>query len=454
MTSPPRPPRRTPLEAWTAREVGVPTAQLDEGALDAYRLERLNATLDWACRRSPFYRARLAPHGQAPVLASVADLAQLPFTSATEVRERGAQLLCVSQDEVKRVVTLPSSGTTGPPKRLHFSAEDQAATVDFFQRGMATLVGPGDRVLILLPGELPGSVGALLAEALRRLEVVPVPHGFVGDLPAALAVLRRARPTSLVGTPVQALALARYAEKVGSEPVRLRTALLTTDYVPPAIARALAEAWSCEIFEHYGMTEMGLGGAVECEAHAGYHLREPDLLLEVVEPSTGRVLPDGVKGELVVTTLRRRAMPLIRYRTGDLSRFVTGPCPCGARLRRLERVRGRLVELERVTQACGLGELCTPALDDALFPLAALVDYAATLRGGSGPPRLELTAFTLHQPDRALERSVEEALERSPSIGPSIHSGRLAVTVAARQLGARLLRGPEKRSIEVLDAAQ
>ena len=90
------------------------------------------------------------------------------------------------------------------------------------------------------------------------------------------------------------------------------------------------------------MTEMGLGGGVECQARRGYHLREADLYFEIVHPQTGEPVTEGETGEIVFTTLTRQGMPLIRYRTGDLSRFIPGQCPCGTTLRTLEKVTRRL----------------------------------------------------------------------------------------------------------------
>ena len=215
--------RRTPLDPWIAETLGVALTELTPAALEAFQLQRLGATLDWVCHKSAYYRARLAPDGRPPRLEELSAMSRLPFTTADDLRAHGGQLLCVSQDEVARVVTLQSSGTTGPPKRLHFTRDDQEATLDFFHHGMSTLVGPGDRVAVLLPGEVAGSVGALLALALRRLGVTPIPHGFLRELPRALEVLQREGATSLVGTPVQALALARYASMRGIR-LELRTA--------------------------------------------------------------------------------------------------------------------------------------------------------------------------------------------------------------------------------------
>jgi phenylacetate-coenzyme A ligase PaaK-like adenylate-forming protein len=440
-------PRLTSLDAWAARAVGA-AGPLDRASLEALQLRTLQETVAWAAARSPLYRERLAAGGP-PRLDRLEDLRRLPVTTAEDVRERGSRLLCVSQDEVARVVTLPSSGTTGAPKRLAFAAEEQEAIVEFFRRGAETLVEPGERMLVLLPGGRPGSVGELFAEALRRLGAIPVPHGFVTDLPAALAALRDARPASLLAAPVQALALARFAEAAGERP-RLRTALVSSDHASGPLVRALEEAFGCEVFDHYGMTEMGLGGALECDAHDGAHLREAELLFEVVDPETGAPLPDGARGEVVFTTLARRAMPLVRYRTGDLSRLLPGRCRCGSVLRRLERVRGRLAERAVVGDAAWAAGLGTPALDEALFAVPGLADYAAAFRASPAPARLAVTAYGFGPDEARLAREVRAALARDPITGPALRDGALVAEVTGARLGDRLLRGPGKRSLAPL----
>ena len=434
--------------------------------IERYQLERLRDTVEWARRHGRFYRGLLTgatfterAQGAGPRdpniadVASLADLRRLPFTTARDLRERGLEFLCVSQDDVSRVVTLNSSGTTGTPKRLYFTADDQELTVDFFRVGMSTLTAPGDRVLILLPGEVPGSVGDLLAMALCRSGVTPIPHGFVRDLPAAVELVRREKPTALVGVPVEVLALARYAEEVVAESFRLKSVLLSSDQVPDSIVRELERVWGCQVFEHYGMTEMGLGGGVDCEAHAGYHLREADLYVEIVDPLTGEPTPEGARGEVVFTTLTRRGMPLIRYRTGDLSRFLPEPCPCGTVLRRLERVRGRDAGREAGPAARGGGRSCQvtmPELDEALFEVPGVVDFTAAVSRARHPARLAITTWSVGRADHAVERAVREALHRVPAICSARRAGSLSVTVTAASVGERLSRGPEKRTISEL----
>lgn len=155
----------------------------------------------------------------------------------------------------------------------------------------------------------------------------------------------------------------------------IKSVLLSTDYVPSAIVSELGPAWGCQVYNHYGMTEMG-GGGGEYEAREGYHLREAGLYFEVIDPRTGEPLPDGETGELVFTTLTRKGMPLIRYLTGDVARLISEPCPCGSALRRLSIVNGR--SDGRVDFGHGV-VLTLPDMDEALFPLPGLLNYETRL---------------------------------------------------------------------------
>ena len=104
----------------------------------------------------------------------------------------------------------------------------------------------------------------------------------------------------------------------------------------------MRQAWQCEILDHYGLTETAYGCAVECPAHQGFHVRELDVLIEIVDISGRKVLAPGEVGEVAITTLQRQAMPLVRYRTGDVACLLSAPCACGSPLRRLGPVRGRI----------------------------------------------------------------------------------------------------------------
>lgn len=437
----------TPLEAWLAGKIRAAAGCTIQAALTGWQLARLNETLARVRASSPFYQRHLAAVPP-PALVQPEQLAAYPLTTPADVEEQGLRMVGVSQGEISRVVTLNTSGTTGSPKRLYFTAADQELTTDFFRYAMSTFVQRGDRVLILLPGERPGSIGDLLGQGLGRSGIGAAAFGFVTDLAAAVAAMGREQATCLVGVPVQVLAMARYWEQVRPHDWSPRYVLLSTDYVPEALVRELERIWQCEVYEHYGMTEMGFGGGIECAAHRGYHLRENDLYFEIIDPVSAQPLPDGEYGELVFTTLTRQGMPLIRYRTGDISRFIPGQCPCGSQLRRLERIQSRVTG--RVSLDDGLW-LTMAELDEVLFTVPGIVNFQAVLCYGDSPARLMLTAAAvgvIPEPAR-----LTEALRNIASIRAAEAAGRLAIQVTAENYGVGFATTPGKRMIHIAGRA-
>jgi phenylacetate-CoA ligase len=411
----------TPLDPWIRSRLGLsPSRPFTREELRRRQLDRLRRTLADTARRSPFYRRRLSGRTDFTSL-DFDEFHSLPFTNAEDLRRDPLELLCISQAEVARVVTLRSSGTSAPPKRLFFDRADLELTVDFFHHGMSTLVQPGQRVMILMPGEAPGSVGALLAEGLSRLGAVGSAHGPVRDPEQAVAAILAAKAACLVGIPVQILGLARHPGSARIPRGAIRSAVLSTDYVPATIVAALERRWGCEVFQHYGMSEMGYGGGLECAAHEGYHLREADLYVEIVDPESGASLPEGVSGEIVFTTLTRRAMPLIRYRTGDTARFLPQYCPCGSPLRRLSKVEGRR------SNVAGIGpslRLSMAALDEAIFSVPEILDFKAELIPANGAARLSLTVYGDPRFLNAVS-AVKAAVTAIPSVREAIAGGGL-----------------------------
>jgi phenylacetate-coenzyme A ligase PaaK-like adenylate-forming protein len=388
----------TPLDSWIKEKT-------NHGDLQTWQLAKLNETLELARGKSAFYKKHF--EGLPETLSALDELRQFPFTTAEDIRQNPLRFVCVSQGDIQRIVTLQTSGTTGEPKRIFFTADDQELTIDFFGVGMSTLVEAGWRVLIFLPGETPGSVGDLLRMGLERKGRKPIPYGMVKDPFHALDMMESQQADCLVGSPTQILSLARRWNSKNKAP---RTILLSTDYVPAAIVNVLENIWGCKVFNHYGTTEMGLGGGVECEAHRGYHLREADMYFEIVNPETGEPVPDGEYGEVVFSTLTRRGMPLIRYRMGDRSRFIVGECPCGTKLRTLEKVRGRFSGFVPI----GDEILKLPDFDEALFPIPGLLNFSVTVAGAGADASLRVETQMLTSVDST--DLVEQALRRVSSI--------------------------------------
>jgi phenylacetate-coenzyme A ligase PaaK-like adenylate-forming protein len=406
---------KTTVDALTARRLGLPEP-LDRTSLEAARMRILRDTVARARERSPWYRERLAGIDPAG-LRSLSDLQRLPLLDSAEVAAHGEKMVCVSQGEVARIITLQTSGSTGKPKRLHFTRADLDGTLDFFLHGMLNLVTRDDRVLALLPYTRPDCTGDLLLRALNGGGVQceglwpPTRSRELADL-----IVSRGY-TCVVGLPQHLLTVS------GDLPLgRVRTMLLCSDYAPPALRRRIEEACGCATFLHYGTTETGLGGGVECPTHDGCHLRESDLLVEIVDPVSGLPLPEGDLGEVVVTTLGRQGMPLLRYRTGDLARLVTAPCTCGGVTSRLCDIAGRRTAC---ILAGGFG-LTGQDLDDRLFAVDGLLDYRATLSLADGLERLgiEFLAGSGHE---RLENEVVRSLRRVPAVAAALDLGSLVL---------------------------
>lgn len=413
-----------PLDKWTADRVGA-RGLLTREALEAWQLDRLNELLAYARAESPFYRGM--SDWPATPLRSLAELERLPLTCAADLVRADPPLSAISQARANRVVTLPSSGTTGAPKRILFTTEDQEATIDFFHHGMRVVARPGDRVVIAFASDRPGGIADGLAQALRRLGAKPIvaPGQMTPEDLAAFIWAEQA--TVVVGPPVPLLAAARVTAHDGGPPVKVRRVLLSADMAAPSLVAALAVLWSCDVYQHWGMTEIGYGGAVDCGCHAGMHVRESDVLVEVVDPVSGRLVPDGMSGELVVTTLRQRAQPLLRYRTGDVGRIVSEPCTCGSVTKRIVALTGRLGAC--VALPLG-GPLTLAALDDALFALEAVSDVAATVISADDPVELAVTvASPASLRGAGVLRAARVALSRDPVLGPALANGHLRVTI-------------------------
>lgn len=339
-----------PLDIWLARQCGARSSGELPGRLAIAQTALLRSTLRQAVRGA-FYAARLRECDLD--ITSVDDLERLPFTTAEALRNWG-DFLCVSQGDVQRMVTLHTSGTTGQPKRLAFTDADLARTRDFFAVGMSQLVGAGQRLAVLLPGaERPDGVADLLRQALGAAGVdvlAPPPEVHATPSPdadpcaepgKALAQwLEQAKPHCLVAAPAQLALLLKHFPHRGPE--GLAGILTSAEPLNDALGLALRRAWQCEILDHYGLTETAYGCAVECPAHQGFHVRELDVLIEIVDISGRKILAQGEEGEVVITTLQRQAMPLVRYRTGDVACLLPAPCACGSPLRRLGPVRGRI----------------------------------------------------------------------------------------------------------------
>lgn len=436
--------KKTPMDSWIHSKI----APRGDGALTRqhikqYQLEKLREILSYTRHKSIFFRQHLAGVGDQEV-ENLADFSRLPFTTPDDVRNHGMQMICTSLDDIERVVTLQTSGTTGESKRVFFTAEDLELTVDFFRHGMTTMVEPGGTVIIFLPGERPDSVGDLLSRALTDIGVNAVVWGPIRAAATARAEVMRHESPCLVGIPTQILSLVRGQ---GAETIPrgwVSSVLLSTDYVATAIKAELERFWACRVLSHYGLTETGLGGGVECQAGDGYHLREADLYTEIIDPTTGQLVEDDREGEVVFTTLTRQGMPLVRYRTGDLARMVSDPCPCGTVLKRLGRLQGRIDGRLRLQQGLSIS---MATLDESLFRIAGVLNFTAKVTASAGQDQLNLCLLVCEGQEERVARETVAVLLRSDPLASLFRQRALSIGSITFDAAEWFTTGTGKRQI-------
>jgi Coenzyme F390 synthetase len=360
--------RVTPLEDWIIKKSGIKSRNRHD--LEKYQLSKLRETLAYVRQNSRFYKTRLLSVDEAGI-NTWDDFRNIPFTSSGDIKQNPLDFLCVPQKEIKRIITINSSGTTGDEKRIFFTEADLELTVDFFKFGFQPMVDSKDRVLVLFPGTTYGSVGDVIRKSLDSLGVENFVQGVMVNPDETAAFIIEHQINAMVGIPMQVLWFSRVYGEIFKQ--NIEKVLLSADYVPEVMIQELTNN-GCQVFTHYGSSEMGYGGGVECGALNGYHLREADLYFEIIDSASGKPVEDGQYGEIVLSTLTRQAMPLIRYRTGDIGSFSPVPCDCGTFLRTMQRALGR------ADNGADLGEnqfLYHRDLDEAILKFSEVLDYKA-----------------------------------------------------------------------------
>lgn len=396
--------KRTNLENWIETIEFLP--ELTREGLEELQLRRLNETLARLKARGGFYK------DYPEKLESLSDLKKLPFTTARMLSDHPGKFLLTSQSEVTRVISGATSGTTGPAKRVFYTANDTEHTVGFFAAGISEMLSAGEKCLIAFPFTGPFGLGDLIAQAVERLGATPIKAGFGGVWEELIALVKNTQPETYIGFPVTLLSLSR----LYGEGFPIKRALVSGDACPRGVMEELEKALGSKLYPHYGSRECGLGGAVTCPAFEGMHLRENHIIPEIIDDN-GNVLPDGEYGELVITTIGSDAMPLIRYRTGDYTRLLP-QCPCGGVTRRIDTVSRRE------------GSISIEELDSKLFHIPELVDYRASFDG-----KLTIEARTLCE---GVQRQIYDgAKEIYPELQVNVHTSLCRQSDRPMYLGKR-----------------
>ena len=392
------------LDDWINKKIfDNEKVKLTREDLDNYQLERLNYLIEYTKKNSSFYRKL---YKDIDKLNSLDEITRLPITNKYDILNCDKKMVCVSQSEISRIVSLKTSGTTGKSKTIYFTEEDQALTVDFFGEGISLLTQKGDTMMILLPCERENGVGDLIRKGLNNIEVKPVPYGLLDTFEDCVNTIIKNNVNSIVGMPVEILALGRYIKQKNLD-INIKSILLSADMVSREIVDEIRDAYNCEVFNHFGITEAGLGCAVECSYHTGMHIRENDILVEVVDPVTKEPLEDGKLGKVLITTLTRAAMPLIRYETGDIGSIVSGTCPCGSVLKRLDYIDYREANVFYLDDDSFIN---IKDLDGSLFKIKNLINCRIEIQDKS-KLNIKLAVLDLNNDNKDYDLLISKAKE-------------------------------------------
>ena len=316
---------------------------LSRAEIEALQLERLKKTVA-QCMNSPFYRKRFADHHITPAdIHSLDDLQKIPFTTKQDLRDNYPfGLAAVPMEQVVRLHS--SSGTTGTPTVILHTQKDLDEWANAVARCLY-MVGlrPGDIFQNssgygMFTGGLGFQYGA------ERLGMLTVPAA-AGNTKRQIKFITDFGTTALHAIPSYAGRLYEVMEEMGIDPKRdtkLHTLIIGAEPHSEEQRRRIEDMLGVKAYNSFGMSEMcGPGVAFECKEQNGLHIWEDYYIVEIVDPQTLEPVPQGEVGELVLTTINREAMPLLRYRTRDLTRILPGECPCGRHHIRLDRMKGR-----------------------------------------------------------------------------------------------------------------
>ncbi|MBQ2615091.1 MAG: phenylacetate--CoA ligase [Clostridia bacterium] len=323
---------------WQKEIECAPHKQIEE-----IQLERLKHMVEKAYQNVPFYRKKFDEMGLKPSdIQTLEDVRKLPFTTKTDMRDEYPFGLFA--EPMKNIVRLhASSGTTGKPVVAGYTKEDLNHWSTAIAR-IVTAAGVTDEDIAQVAfgyGLFTGGFGLHYGLEKVGTTIVPISSG---NTQKQLMLMQDFGTTALIATPSYAMYISEVIEEQGipKENFKLKYGLFGSEGMSEEMRATLEKRFNSLVTTNYGLTEVvGPGVSGECEFKCGQHINEDMFLIEIIDPNTGEVLPYGEKGEVVITTLTKEAMPVLRYRTRDISYLIPEPCICGRTSWRLANIEGR-----------------------------------------------------------------------------------------------------------------
>ncbi len=318
--------------------------------MSALQLERLKKIVRYAYERVPFYTKKFDEAGLRPEdIRTLEDINKIPFTTKTDLRDNYPYgLMAVEMDDIVRVHA--SSGTSGKPTVVFYTKNDMEMWTECMARLVAAAGGTKNDIVQITFGYglFTGALGLHQGWARIGASVVPASSG---NTERQVMLMKDLGVTAIVGTPSYALHISEVMKKMGykKEDFKLRIGMFGSEASSVEMHRELEEKLGVFPTDNYGLSEIiGPGVSGECEAKLGMHINEDHFYPEIVSRDTLEPLPDGEWGELVLTTLTKEGLPMLRYRTKDITRITRGRCDCGRTTARMDRIRGRSDDMLKI----------------------------------------------------------------------------------------------------------
>jgi phenylacetate-CoA ligase len=416
------------------------------------QLQRLKETVKRVFDHVPFYRTRFLEKGLTPDdITSLDCLCELPFTVKKDLRDNYPfGLFAVEQSAVVRLHA--SSGTKGKPTVVGYTKKDVENWAEMVARAIAAAGGEPGGVLHNAYGYGLFTGGLGLHYGSERLGMATVPISG-GNTERQILLIEDFKPTVICGTPSYILNIVETMERLGKDPksTSLQYGIFGAEPWSEEMRLELEARLGIKAVDIYGLSEvMGPGVSIEChEAQNGLHIMEDHFIVEVIDPNTREPLPDGTDGELVITSLTKEALPMIRYRTGDIASLHRELCPCGRTTIRMSRVKGRIDDMLIVRGV----NIFPSEIENALLQVEELSPYYQLVLTRNGPlDNVTLTVEVTQDVYMALEREgMHKATGRLEKKIEAIIKSLCLVTIKAKIVSPGTIPRSEGKAIRVVD---
>ena len=379
---------KNPLEEWMAikaRIVFKKNRELREAIgkktlgnvsredFDQYQLFRFREQMKYAEENSPYYRTKFKDAGVRPEdIRSYDDLEKVPFTEAADLAANSSYFFAVSK--TKMIKEFTTTGTTGHRKSIGYTVNDLVSKIDIVASALKDIgMTEKDSLHVMFPMVTAWDPSLMMVGACKVLG-----YGSSvcseADINIQMKAMRDAKTTFIIGLPSFIYRVTSLmGEDIDLKSLGIKKVISTSEPLSESMRHSLEKSWGCKVIDVWGMTEFGLACAVECDEQNGLHTDEANMLFEVIDPETGKHVPAGQKGEIIISSLNAEGTVLLRYQTHDIAAMLDPPCKCGSHFnRRLVKPSGRMDLQFKI----GMGYKVYPVLfDEALFSDPSVVDY-------------------------------------------------------------------------------